>query len=435
MKPNIVIITTHDTGSHFGCYGHETVMSPNIDALAREGVRFSRAFATASMCSPSRAAMMTGRYPQSNGVMGLVHAPWDWKYHQGEKHLSHLLHDAGYATHLFMFQHESEDVAALGFDEHHCPPAAPGPGQLPPPESHPPADQVACSFAAFCDQKEHEDRPFYAQIGFFETHHPFDYNGNVGDDELGVQVPDYYDEQAFHEDFRLMQGLIRSADQAVGVIVDALRRNDLLDHTIVVFTVDHGLPFPRAKTTVYEAGLEVAMIMRWPAGGLPQGACEEGLFSQVDLLPTLFDLIGITKPDSLQGLSYAGRLLNRKDEPVRTEVFGMIHATRHSRSIRTERYKLIREFAPGRLVPLPVGSGQETEQIPPCQLYDLRDDPHESVNLANKPALAEIREELDARLLAHLRRVDDPILQGPVALPFYNEAISDFVGKRATKSN
>jgi arylsulfatase A-like enzyme len=427
-KPNIVIITTHDTGSHFGCYGHPTVTSPNIDQLATEGVRFTRCFATSAICSPSRAAMMTGRYPQSNGVLGLVHAPWNWHYRKGEAHLSHLLRERGYETHLFMFQHESEEVSELGFDHCHCLPEPPAPGQLPPASSHPPADQVAARFADFCETRSKQDAPFYAQIGFFETHHPLDYNGNTGDDSRGVEVPEYYAPNAYRKDFKLIQGLIRRADEAIGTITDALKRNQLLDETLLIFTVDHGLPFARAKTTTYEAGLEVALIVRWPTGGVPSGQIDDRLVSNIDLLPTLFDLTSMSRPEGLEGVSFAPALGGTSADAARTEVFGLMQQEMNeSRSIRTDRYKLIRNFAPGRLVELPVGSQPATREIPCCQLFDLDQDPHESRNLATDPAFADIRRELDKRLLTHLQSVNDPILQGPVKTPYYRQAAADFL--------
>ena len=81
--PNIIIITTHDTGRHFGCYGVDTVHTPAIDAIADDGFKFTNYFTTSPVCSPSRGAMLTGRYPQSNGLIGLTHSPWDWCFNEG----------------------------------------------------------------------------------------------------------------------------------------------------------------------------------------------------------------------------------------------------------------------------------------------------------------------------------------------------------------
>src|SRR5438270_13746335 len=112
-SPHIVLITCHDLGRHLGCYGVDSVHSPNIDELAAGGVRFDRAFTVSPGCSPSRAALATGRYPHANGVMGLTHPPFNWDLRPEERHIAHILRAAGYETHLFGFQHVSVDPDRL----------------------------------------------------------------------------------------------------------------------------------------------------------------------------------------------------------------------------------------------------------------------------------------------------------------------------------
>ena len=113
---NVLMITCHDLGRHIGCYGVKTVHTDNIDGLAKKGVRFQNYFATDCLCSPSRGSILTGRYPQANGLMGLTHQPWEWSFKKGEKHVAAILGEAGYETTLVGLQHvTSGDPGSLGY--------------------------------------------------------------------------------------------------------------------------------------------------------------------------------------------------------------------------------------------------------------------------------------------------------------------------------
>src|SRR6266508_4937220 len=116
---DVVVMTTHDIGRHLGCYGAQGVTSPNLDALAGEGVLFTSAFCTAPQCSPSRSSLATGRYPHANGVMGLAHDGFGWELHPDEQHVAELLGAHGYESHLFGLQHVTMHPERLGFDRVH----------------------------------------------------------------------------------------------------------------------------------------------------------------------------------------------------------------------------------------------------------------------------------------------------------------------------
>ena len=420
-RPNIVLITCHDTGRHFGCYGIETVHTPSIDALAMDGYLFTNYFTTSPVCSPSRGAMLTGRYPQSNGLLGLTHSPWDWSFNEGEQHLSHILRDAGYHTGLFGLQHEDSDTDKLGFAEMHAQRGADGRRAT--------ALNAAGAFSEFCKTDAASKSPFYAQIGFFETHRPHDFGAVKPDASKGVYVPPYLiDEQRSRREMAVQQGACRRVDEAVAIISSALEAANLDENTILVFTVNHGIEFPRAKWFCYDPGIEVALVIRWPGGGISGGSERDRLLSNIDLLPTVLDLIGVSVPQNVEGLSFAEYLKDESVDPKRDAVFSMFQG-KDIRSVRTDRYKLIRNFQPRRLIPVPVDmtkNPRSTEKCPVVQLFDLEKDPLEFDNVAEDTKYADVRKDLSERLWGWMEEVGDPSLQGPLPSPYYEEAIAEY---------
>ena len=419
-RPNILLVTTHDTGRHLGCYGVETVHTPNIDALAAEGVRLTDYFATVPICCASRASMMTGRYPQSHGLMDLYFQPFNWALHDDELHLSQILQDAGYHTQLFGLQHEVQDPARLGFDI------------LPPPGPRPDADGVAESVAAFLRDRPADGGPFFAQVGTFETHSPFTWGGAQPDDSKGVTVPPQcVPSEPILRMAREFQGMVRKVDRAVGVMLEALRDRGLAHNTLVVLTTDHGIEFPRAKWTLYDPGIGIAMIARWPAGGVAGRRTCDWMLSNVDFVPTMLELAGIDVPDRVQGVSFAHGLTGAVGAPPRDAVFALFAKRCQGRCIRTRDYKLIRNFDIDRWYRKPVDITNPADYwvSPTLELYDMRNAPLEFNNLATLPELAATREELEGRLLAWLRQVDDPILKGPLRTPFYDRSLREMCGQ------
>ncbi len=423
MPPNVLLITSHDTGRHLGCYGVESVHTPNLDRLAAEGCRFTRYFATAALCSPSRGAAMTGRYPQRNGMLGLCHGDFGWRMNDGERHLSHLFHGAGYYTALIGHQHETTDIdAQLCFDEHglHWQERNSG--------LHTTCDQVAEGVGAFLRRRAECDGPFYLQVGFFETHEPFDFGGAVPDSSKGVYVPPHLaDSPSIRQKLAALQGNARKMDAAVGRILESLHEAGLEQTTLVVYTTDHGIPFPRAKTTLYDPGIGIALLMRQP-GRIEARATCDWMLSNVDLTPTLCQLAGLPVPDSVDGISFASALRG-EGAPTRDCIFAEHHghgAGGENRCVRTGRHKLIRNFAPQARVPVPADAAVpfRSGRRGFVELYDLEADPLEAHDLSADAACADVRDALDAALWDWLKRVDDPILRGPVETPYYRRAIA-----------
>lgn len=432
-RPNILVITTHDSGRYFGCYGIDELRTPAIDALAADGVCFTRYFATVPICSASRATMLTGRYPQSHGLMDLVHPNAGWKLGDDERHLSHLLRGAGYGTHLFGMQHEAWDVDALAFDEVHAQFRSEGGRQF----AGEVADEVVefltspnATHAAPAAQAARDTSPFYAQVGFVETHTPFAREHIEPDDSNGVYIPPYVQpDEPMRQTMAEFQGMLRTVDDAVRTIVDALAASGKQDDTLIVFTTDHGIELPRSKWFLYDPGVEIALVMRWPGGGIDGGETCDHLLANVDFVPTVLELAGIEIPQNIEGVSFAANLADNATDAPRDAVFGMYQKF-DIRSVRTNEYKLIQHFNfPTDYLELPVASDMQMQKrvIPMVELFDLRNDPNEFNNVSDDPAYADVRDELLDRLWRWLEDVDDPLLHGPVRTPSYEQAHGDYV--------
>jgi N-sulfoglucosamine sulfohydrolase len=421
---SVLFFTCHDLGQHLGCYGQRTVTSPALDQLAATGVRFARSFCTAPQCSPSRASLHTGRYPHSTGVMGLAHAPYGWRLDPRERHVAHLLADAGYTTTLVGMQHLIERGSAHELGYQRVLPVAS-------------ADEEALATVALLRELASQDRPFYLEIGFEEPHRPYTFGGAQPDETRGVAIPPYLpDAPASRTDLAAFQGAIRQMDHGVGTILGALHDLGLADRTCVVFATDHGAAMPRAKCTLYDPGIEIALLWRWPAAGLADGRVISELISNVDVTPTLLQGLGLTAPPNLHGQSF-WPLLQTLPYTPRQEVFA--EKTFHTyyepmRAIRTRRHKLIVNFEVSTSVDVP-SDVRESPMYPlmraqldgvrsPVELYDLIADPWEQRNLADDPAVAAEQADLCRRLLVWMQETDDPLLNGPVASPYYLSALA-----------
>jgi arylsulfatase A-like enzyme len=413
-RPNVLIIAVHDLGTRLGCYGFESVPSPNLDGFAADGVRFERNFATATFCSPSRGSIITGTYPHVNGLMGLVNLGWNWD--PSNTTLAKALGDAGYETFLFGLQHEAAEdrIGDLGF-RHVADRSVRNCTGVPP---------LVADFLA--ERDSDSGRPFYARVGFFEVHRPF--NAYAPEDPDSVSLPDTVaDTPGTREDFALYDGAIRETDAGVGRILEALDAAGLRDNTLVVFTTDHGSPMVRAKGTLYDAGIHTTLLMRWPAGFRGERVVGE-LVSNVDLFPTVLEAAGVGIPDGIQGRSFLPLLRGDRYEP-RDVVFAgkNSHSIDVKRCVRTATHKYIRNDAPGPMLLLPtdVEVGLARRDIgndhvrprPEVELYDLVHDPCERDNLAGRPEFGEIEEALARRLRRIQEETHDPLLDGPIPRP------------------
>ena len=420
-RPNILLIILHDLGTRLGCYGETSIQTPAVDALASEGVLFRNHFCTAPFCSPSRGAIFTGKYPHTNGLMGLVNLGWNLPEHNTT--LAEMLGAAGYDTYLLGLQHEKKNPAHLGFHKQHVPKTDPGRGIMS-------CENVAPMVCDFLMQRgKYNEKPFYARVGFLEVHRRgAHFSGYGQDDPNQAIIPPYLkDTPGVREDLAMFHGCIRFADKAVGSILETLDKSGLSENTIVVFTTDHGIAFPRAKATLYDPGIRTTLIIRWPDGIDGKKTYSE-LISNIDLLPSLLDMADVSLPDDIQGRSFLN-LMNGRDYAHNEWIFAEKNTSPGDikRCIRTQKYKYIRNYNEGPELSLPTDIEQSLTRRDmgdehlnprlPVELYDLQEDPDEIRNLAGYPELSSVENDMASQLQSFMEETNDPIIRCSIPRP------------------
>lgn len=427
QQPNILVFICHDLGRYLGCYGVPGVRTSHIDAFAAASLQFENSFCVAPQCSPSRAALWTGRYPHANGVVGLAHSGFANDLHPDERHLAQILSASGYETRLFGTQHEANSPERCGY-MHASPRGS--------------CAELVTAFCSFLAQREQDAAPFFAQIGFTEPHRPFPHDVQKIDADAVAMPPYLPDIPEVRADMVDMEASVASIDKAFGRALEALGTAGLADDTVVVFTADHGIPFPLAKMSLYDAGIEVPLLMRIPE--LAGGRRYSEFVTHVDFVPTVLDMLGIEKPQNLQGRSYWNLL---SGEPYAPSEYAFSEKTYHTyydpmRAIRTDRWKLIAnfEFAPTIETPpdyLSNAKGYPETSIaldipytdmyhPLFELFDLEQDPLEQNNLAEDPDYVAIRDDLARRLRDWMEETGDPLLEGPIPQATYTNRMRAF---------
>jgi arylsulfatase A-like enzyme len=414
QRPNILYLHSHDTGRYVQPYGH-AVETPNYQRLAEEGILFRQAFSAAPTCSPSRAALLTGQAPHSAGMIGLAHR--GFRLNDPVQHLATTLRDHGYRTVLAGVQHVTTgDPRTLGYDE-----VLSGPDRDP--------GTIASAAVTVIRQAAGESgAPFFLDVGFNETHRPFPDVDDAAARYVRPPAP-FPDTPETRRDMAAFHADVRRLDAAVGRVLDALDETGLAASTLVMCTTDHGLAFPAMKCNLTDHGTGVLLILRGPAP-FTGGQVFDALVSQIDLYPTLCDLLGIDPPAWLQGRSLLP-LLRGEIDRVNDHVFAEVtyHAAYEpQRAVRTDRWCYIRRFDAQATPVLPncdesptrdllLEHGWEHRPLAPEQLYDVIFDPNQVNDLAADPDLKSVREDLRQRLQSWMIATDDPLLEGPVPLP------------------
>lgn len=431
-KPNIIVFNWHDAGDWFNCYGYQCLETPNIDQLASKGVQFNNNFSACAICSPSRAALMTGQYCQTNGVMGLSNSAMDKRIHPHIPHLAKRLKNEGYSTTLIGIQHEAahEHVAdIMDFDEQIATD----------PWVH--SEVLAHYTQDYIKKQGKNQKPFYLQLGTIDAHLNRFYSGKPAEQkeaypplqfkEKGLEKPAYLsDENEDRETVATLQGLLKRGDKLMGAVLNGLKEAGLEKDTLIVMNVDHGVGLDRAKTTCYDPGLKTACLMCWP-GVIPAGKKIDNLSTHVDFLPTLSGLLDWDLNDKLPGQDFSKHVLAEAEEELNEYTFA--HMVESTRSIRSSRYKLIRNFGPNRHVGQKGSSAYlmkkggtflknrytQSDSVDPVsvELYDLKNDPNEFINLAGQKTTSTVEAELSDALWQFLIEKNDFIINHPVRNP------------------
>lgn len=426
-RPNILYIHSHDTGRYVQPYGYG-VRTPHLQQLAEEGVLFRQAFCAAPMCSPSRAALLTGQSPHSAGMVGLAHR--GFALHDYGQHIVHTLREAGYTSTLVGVQHVARHPEWIGYDRLLAQSSPPGGDPMSEEgfirDAVTAEDVVAAATGFLANPPE---QPFFLSVGFWETHRPFPEPGPGENPGYSRPPAPLVDTPQTRQDMAGFQASARILDDGIGAALDALEASGLADQTLVICTTDHGAPFPGMKCTLTDHGIGVMLIVRGP-GGFAGGRIIDAMVSHIDIFPTLCDLLGISQPDWLQGTSLMP-LVRDETRAVRDEIHAEINyhaAYEPHRAVRTSRWKYIRRYdertgpilsnvedSPSKDVWLANGWRERAPQRE--QLYDLVFDPNEADNLADDPAFAEVLADMRSRLERWMRATDDPLLHGPIVAP------------------
>ena len=405
---NIVWIIADDLSPDLSCYGSTDVNTPNIDRLAAEGALFEHAYVTAPVCSPSRSALITGMYQTSIGAhRHRSHRDDGYALPEPVRMITDYFREAGYYT---VNDHQS-GLGGRNKTDFNFAHGKPFDGS---------------------DWRDREPgQPFYAQVNIFEPHRgrppdawAFTESIENPTDPDTVSPPAYYpQDEVSRADWAGYLDAVRILDEKVGRVLDRLDEDGLTDRTVVVFFGDHGRPMPRDKQFLYDGGIHVPLVIRWP-GHLEAGSVRDELVSAIDISATSLRIAGIEVPAHMEGRVFLG-----PDRPVPREyVFAARDRCDETvdriRTVRDKRYKYIRNYEADRAymqlnrykeVSYPIwrqmlrlqkeGAASASEfpflasTRPEEELYDTQADPDELNNLAGSeehaPVLTRMSSALD----------------------------------------
>lgn len=459
-RPNVLWFVVDDMSPNFSCYGETAIRTPQVDRLAREGVRFTRAYLTAPVCSPSRSAMITGMYQTTIGAHHHRSGRGGLKIHlpDGVEPVPALFRKAGYWTCI--------GSGLPGFDHQGLP--------VPPPKGRAAAvnpkrllGKTDYNFEwdpAIYDSHDWAGRgagqPFFMQVQLhggkmrLEDLESMRALARRAREELGsstdpqaVTLPPYYPrDPVLLEDWASYLDCVRLTDAHVGRVLERLEKEGLLEGTLILFMTDNGISHARGKQFLYDEGVHMPFIVRGP--GLPRGAVRDDLIEHIDMPAISLAAAGIPIPASMQG-----RDVFSKDYRPRKAVFAARDRCDETvdriRSVRTDRYLYIRNFLPQRPLLQPnaykdhkaivqaLRAAHDAGTLPALsekllfsparpgeELYAYNDDRWQVTNLAADPAHRAGLEEHRARLDRWMAETHD---RGPESDAMYDSDMAEYL--------
>lgn len=413
-KPNIIFILADDLGQHqIGAYGSTFYETPNIDRLVRNGMKFTNAYAASPVCSPTRASIMTGKYParlhltdyipgRSSKNSKLITPDWKKELPLGEITIAEVLKDAGYATGHFGKWHLNKDKkyklgrpgdpGSQGFDDvltTHKPGAGPK-SKFEEDWHH--VREITERSVGFI--KKNKDQPFFCYVTHNSIHDP-----EIEKKSLIEKYAKKPELKKLKTNNPKQAAMLETLDKSIGTILDTLEELELENNTLVVFSSDNGQkgskegkPFRGSKGDLYEAGIRMPLIIRWPGVVKPESESAQLVISN-DFFPTFTNLAGgVSKAKDIDGLSLLPVLRNSEAKLTRESLcwhYPHYHGLgiAPSGAIRKGRYKLIEWFEKSAY-------GEDGAY----ELYDLMSDPAESrdLSVSMKDKTAKLKTELEA---------------------------------------
>ena len=408
-QPNILWISTEDISPRLGCYGDKVAKTPNLDRLAAQGAMYTNVFTTAGISAPVRSAMITGMYQTSIGCMHMrttsyrrsVDNPIEFTAvppHYVKAFTEYMRVAGYYCTNNSKtdYQFSKDPVPASIWDE--------------------------CGRAAHYKNRPDKSQPFFAVFNWTGTHESQNWDiSNVKTDPKKVIVPPYYpDNEIIRINIAKSYDNIARLDSVVGLLISELERAGELDNTIIFFWGDHGDGLPRGKRWLYDSGLNIPLIIKYP-GKIKPGTIDDRMISSIDFGPTVLSMAGIPVPSHMQGIPFLGDQVGSPRDAVFAARDRVDESYDMIRSVRTKNYLYVRNFYPNEPFPIwvpylsnmpiykemlrldaenkltPPQKSWMAYTRPPEELYDVKADPYQINNLVNDVKLKPVLENLRKR--------------------------------------